>query len=151
MFFNIFSHVTTQNFMEISINAPNYAYYKIVQLKHRYEYSITLIWHKTRCVKNYRLNKLFGFMKIFGRTTTHNFVQIKIITPDYAYYKIVLLKFRYEYSMTLILPKTQVRSIKNCCLNKLFEFFIIFGRIIAYNSVQINKITPNYDYYKSSN
>jgi hypothetical protein len=45
-------------------------------------------------------------MIIFGRTTTHNFVQIKIITPDYAYYKIVLLKFRYKYSMTLIARKT---------------------------------------------
>jgi hypothetical protein len=45
-------------------------------------------------------------MKIFGRTTTRNFVQIKIITHDYAYYKIVLLKFHYEYSMTLIPRKT---------------------------------------------
>jgi hypothetical protein len=45
------------------------------------------------------------FMKLFGHTTTHNFVQINIITPDYTYYKIVLLKIRYDYSMTLILRK----------------------------------------------
>jgi hypothetical protein len=31
-------------------------------------------------------------MKFFGRTTAHNFVQIKIIIPDYAYNMIVLLK-----------------------------------------------------------
>jgi hypothetical protein len=87
-------------------------------------------------------------MKFFGRTNTHNLMKINIITPDYAYYKIVLLKHRYEYSMTLILRKTKVRCIKNCCLNKLFEFFINFGRITTYNLVQINTITPNYAYYK---
>jgi hypothetical protein len=71
----------------------NYAYYKIVQLKFRYEYSITLILHKIKvsCVKNCCLNKLFGFMKIFGRVTTHNLVQINIITPNYVYYKVVQL------------------------------------------------------------
>jgi hypothetical protein len=45
-------------------------------------------------------------MKSSGRTTTHNFMQIKIFTPDYAYYKIILLKLRYQYSMMLILHKT---------------------------------------------
>jgi hypothetical protein len=94
--------------MKINTTTPNYLYYKVVQLKLRYEYSITLILHKTkvRCVKNSCLNKFSGFMKNFGRTTTHNFVKIKIITPGYAHYKIVLLKLRYEYSMTLILRKT---------------------------------------------
>jgi hypothetical protein len=86
--------------------------------------------------------------KYFGRKTAHNFMQIKIITPDYAYYKIVLLKHRYEYSMMLIFRKIYVRCIKNYCLNKLFEFFILFGRITTYNFVQINKITRNYAYYK---
>jgi hypothetical protein len=36
-------------------------------------------------------------MKIFGRITTHNLVQIKIITSNYAYYKIVQLTFQNEY------------------------------------------------------
>jgi hypothetical protein len=44
-------------------------------------------------------------MKNFGRTTTHNFMQINIIISDYVYYKIVLLKLWYEYSMTQILRK----------------------------------------------
>jgi hypothetical protein len=51
------------------------------------------------------LNKLFGFINGFGHRTTHNYVQIKIITSGYGYSKIVLLKLRYEYSMTLILRK----------------------------------------------
>jgi hypothetical protein len=87
-------------------------------------------------------------MKIFGRTTIHNFIKIKIITTDYAYYKIVQLILRYEYFMTLFLRKTQVRCIKNSCLNELFEFFISFGRITTYSFVQINTITLNYAYYK---
>jgi hypothetical protein len=32
--------------MQINIITPNYAYYKIVQLKLRYEYPKTLIFHK---------------------------------------------------------------------------------------------------------
>jgi len=72
-------------------------------------------------------------MKFFGRTTAHNPVQIKIITPDYTYYRIALPKLRHEY---------------NYCLNTLFEFFIIFGRITAYNFVQINTTTPDYARYK---
>jgi hypothetical protein len=32
--------------MEINLTTPNYAYYKVVQLKLRYEYSITLILQK---------------------------------------------------------------------------------------------------------
>jgi hypothetical protein len=80
--------------MKINTITPNYAYYKIVQLKVQYEYSITLILHKikVRCIKNCCLTKLFGFMKIVGRITTHSLVQITIITPNYAYYKIVQLK-----------------------------------------------------------
>jgi hypothetical protein len=42
------------------------------------------------------LSKLFAFMKIFGRKTTHNLVQINIITPNYAYYKIVQLTLQNE-------------------------------------------------------
>jgi hypothetical protein len=91
---------------------------------------------------------LFGFIKNFDRITTHNCVQIKIITPYYAYYKIVLLKIQCEYYMMLILHKTKVRCIKNCYLNKLFEFFIMFGRITTYNFMKINIITPYYPYYK---
>jgi hypothetical protein len=51
------------------------------------------------------LNKLFEFLKIVGRITKYNFLKINIITPNYAYYMIVELKLRYEYSMTLILNK----------------------------------------------
>jgi len=40
---------------------------------------------------------------------------------------------QYEYSTALILHKTQVGGFKNSCLNKLFEVFEIFGRIIAHN------------------
>jgi hypothetical protein len=36
-------------------------------------------------------------MKIFGRITTHNSVQINIITPNYAYYKIVQLTPQNEF------------------------------------------------------
>jgi hypothetical protein len=94
--------------MQVITITPNYAYYKIIQLKLRYEYSITLISHKTkvRCVKNFCLNKLFGFMKFFGRITTHNFVNINIITPNCAYYKIVQLTLQNEYCMALFVLKT---------------------------------------------
>jgi hypothetical protein len=85
--------------VQINTITPNYAYYKIVQLKYRYEYSIMQILHKTkvRYVKNCCLNLLFGFMKKFGRITIHNSVQIIIITPNYAYYKIVQLTPQNEY------------------------------------------------------
>jgi hypothetical protein len=49
---------------------------------------------------------LFVFFKNFGRISTYNFIQIDIITPNYAYYKIVQLALRYEYPMTLIFHKT---------------------------------------------
>jgi len=123
--------------MQINTITPNYAYCKIVQIKLRYGYSITLISHKTkvRYVKNCCLNKLFGFMKIFGRITTYNSVQINIITPNYAYYKVVQLKPRYEYSITLILHRTKVSYVKSCCLNKLFGFMKVFGRGTTHNLV----------------
>ena len=85
---------------------------------------------------------------MFGRITTNNFVQINIITPNYAYYKIFQLKLRYEHSMMLILHKSYGICVKNCCLNKLFEIFKIFGRLAAHNFVKINIITPNYAYYE---
>jgi hypothetical protein len=94
--------------MQINTITPNYAYYGIFHLKHRYGYSITLILHKTkvRYVINGCLNKLFGFMKTFGRVTTLNLVQIKLITPNYAYYKIVQLTLQNEYFRTLFFLKT---------------------------------------------
>jgi hypothetical protein len=63
--------------------------------------------HKTsiRCIKNSCLNKLYEFLKIVGRITTYNFIQINIITTKYAYYMIVQLKLSYEYSTTLIFQK----------------------------------------------
>jgi hypothetical protein len=94
--------------VQINTITPNYAYYRIVQLELRYEYSMTLILHKTqvRCPKNRYLNKLFGFMKIYGRITTHNLVQINIITPNYAYYKIVQFTLQNEYFRALYFLKT---------------------------------------------
>jgi hypothetical protein len=94
--------------VKINVITLNYAYCKIVQLTLRYEYSTTQIFHKTevKYIRNYCLNKLFQFFKILGRITTNNFVQINIITPNYAYYKIFRLKLRYEHSMMLILHKT---------------------------------------------
>jgi hypothetical protein len=78
------------------------------QLTLRYEHSTTLIFHKiyVGCIKNSRLNKLFVFFKISGRISTHNFMQINIITPNYVYYKIIQLALRYEYPTTLIFHKT---------------------------------------------
>jgi len=46
-------------------------------------------------------------------------MKINTITDNYAYYKIIQFKIRYEYSTTLIFHKIQVRCIKNSCLNKL--------------------------------
>jgi hypothetical protein len=49
---------------------------------------------------------LIYILKYFIRITVYNFIQIKIITSNYAYYNTIELKHRYEYSMTLILHKT---------------------------------------------
>jgi hypothetical protein len=53
----------------------------------------------------FKCNKLFEFLKFIGHITTYNFIKINIITPHYAYYMIVQLKLRYQYSMTLIMQK----------------------------------------------
>jgi hypothetical protein len=49
---------------------------------------------------------LIELLKIFIRITAKNFIQINIITPNYAYYNNIKLKLPYEYFMTLILHKT---------------------------------------------
>jgi hypothetical protein len=49
---------------------------------------------------------LFGFMKISGHITTHNLVKINIITPNYAYYKIVQLTHQNEYFRALFFLET---------------------------------------------
>jgi hypothetical protein len=69
---------------------------------------MTLIWHKTkeRCIKNCSLNELFDFFKNFGPINTHSLMKINIITHSYAYYKIVQLTPRYEYSTTLFSHET---------------------------------------------
>jgi hypothetical protein len=79
--------MNTHSFIKININTPNYAYYKIVQLILRYEYSTELFSNKTlvRCIRNSYLKKLFECFKLFGPITTHTLVKIKIITPNYAY------------------------------------------------------------------
>jgi len=51
-------------------------------------------------------NKLFGFMKIFGRIATHNLVQINITTPNYVCYKIVQLTLQNEYFRALFFLET---------------------------------------------
>jgi hypothetical protein len=99
-------------------------------------------------ITNSSLDKLFEFFKNLGRITTiHNILQIELITPKYAYYKIFWLNLLYEYSTMLILHKTWVGCIKNSCLNKLFEFFKNFGRITSHNFSPINTITSKYIYY----
>jgi hypothetical protein len=75
-------------------------------------------------------------------------VKINVIILNYAYCKIVQLTLRYEYPTILFFHKTLVKYIKNYCLNKLFQFFNVFGRMATNNFVQINIITPNYAYYK---
>jgi hypothetical protein len=50
---------------------------------------------------------LFAFMKFFGRITTHNLVQMNIITPNYVYYKITQLTHQNEYFSALFLLKTK--------------------------------------------
>jgi hypothetical protein len=46
------------------------------------------------------------FFKTFGRISTHNFMQINTITPNYAYYMMIHLTLRYECPTTLIVHKT---------------------------------------------
>jgi hypothetical protein len=53
-------------------------------------------------------------------------MQIDIITPNYAYYKIVQLTLHYEYPTTLFFHKTLERYIRNCCFNELFKIFNFF-------------------------
>jgi hypothetical protein len=42
-----FIRITAYNFRQINISTPNYAYYNTIELKHRYECTMTLICHKT--------------------------------------------------------------------------------------------------------
>jgi hypothetical protein len=63
---------------------------------------------------------LVEFFKLSERIATLNFVQIKNITLNCAYYKIVQLKLRYEYSTTVIFHKSKVRLPRNCSLNGFF-------------------------------
>jgi hypothetical protein len=48
----IVGRITTFNFIKNNIITPNCTYYEIVELKLRYEYSMTLILHKiyVRCI-----------------------------------------------------------------------------------------------------
>jgi hypothetical protein len=46
-FFKIFGRITTHNLIQINMINPNYACYEISHLKLRYEYFMTLIYHKT--------------------------------------------------------------------------------------------------------
>jgi hypothetical protein len=85
-------------------------------------------------------------INIFCIKTTHNFERINVITPNYAYYKIVKLTLRYEHHRTQFCHKTYVRYIRNCCLNKSFMIFNIYCLITTHNFVKINIITTNYTY-----
>ena len=49
---------------------------------------------------------LIELLKYLFRITAYNFMQINIITLNYANYNTIELKHRYEYSMMLILHKT---------------------------------------------
>jgi hypothetical protein len=46
--------------------------------------------------------KVVLILKIFALITTHNVVKNNIKTPNCAYYKVVQLKLRCDYSITLI-------------------------------------------------
>jgi len=46
------------------------------------------------------------FSKNFDRISTHNFMQIHTITPNYDYYKIVRLTLRYEHPTAINFHKT---------------------------------------------
>jgi hypothetical protein len=61
--------------------------YKIIQLTHQNKYIRALFFLKTYviCIRNCCLNKLFKIFNIFCLMTTHNFVKIYIITPNYAH------------------------------------------------------------------
>jgi hypothetical protein len=86
-FFKLFGHITKQNFVQINKIILNGIYYKIVHLTLRYEYSTTLIFHKTnvKLIRNYNLNRLFKIFNNFYLITPHNLVKINIITLNYAY------------------------------------------------------------------
>jgi hypothetical protein len=49
---------------------------------------------------------LIVLLRYFFRITAYNFMQINIITPNYANYNTIELKHRYQYSMISILHKT---------------------------------------------
>jgi hypothetical protein len=51
-------------------------------------------------------------MKIFGRITTHNLLQINIITPNYAYYKIVQLTLQNDYFRALLFLKKKEEALE---------------------------------------
>jgi hypothetical protein len=49
---------------------------------------------------------LIVLLRYIFRITAYNFMQINIITPNYANYNTIELKHRYQYSMISILHKT---------------------------------------------
>jgi hypothetical protein len=69
-------------------------------------------------------------------------MKINIITPDYAYNKIVQLKLQYEYSIMLILCKTYKMHIKLLFKQVFFDIFNFFDYITAPNFVKPDIITP---------
>jgi len=60
-----------------------------------------------------------------------------------VYYKVVIIIHQYEYSTTLISSKSEFHTKKNCCLNKLFEFIIIFSLITRHIFMKTNINTHN--------
>jgi hypothetical protein len=73
-------------------------------------------------------------------------MQIDLITPNYAYYKIVQLTLHYEYPTTLIFHKTLEIYIRKCCFSELFMIFKVFLLITIHNFMKIKIITPNNTY-----
>jgi hypothetical protein len=62
-----FDRIIARKFVQIHMNTTNIVYYIFLQLNIQYEYSTTLILHKTSsgCFKNYCLNKLIVFYVTF--------------------------------------------------------------------------------------
>jgi hypothetical protein len=61
-------------------------------------------------------------------------MQVHMDTPNIVYYMFLELNIQYEYSTTLIFDKNPSGYIKNCCLNKLFAFYVILASQLRINS-----------------
>jgi len=98
---------------------------------------------------HYKLRFKYVFLTFFISSeliTMHKFVQIKTNIPNYVHNNISQLIHQYRYPTTLNLHKARLECTENSILNKLFEFFIIFGHIATHKFMKINTNTHHYVY-----